>query len=582
MQGMNNRNKTVKLPIGIENFYEIRTEDFYYVDKTDMIRELLDNRGKVTLFTRPRRFGKSLNMNMLQYFFEYGCDKELFRGLNISREEKYCKKYMGKFPVISVTLKDTGALDYETAKNMIRSVIGNEAMRFRFLLDSEKLAEEEKEQYRMMIKSGAANNQKFAMPDDVLADSLRTLSEFLHKHYGQKPILFIDEYDVPLANAQQYGYYEEMAALIRNLFGPALKGNNSLYFAILTGCLQVAKESIFTGLNNLQVMSITNVRFDKYFGFTDREVRELLEYYGFQERYETAKTWYDGYRFGNQEVYCPWDVINYCALLREDPEARPQAFWINTSGNDIIRSFLEKATPAARRETEALIAGESITKKIKQELTYRDLYGSMDNLWSVMFTTGYLTSREKPEGKICRLTIPNLEIREIFIEQIQEWFQEDIRRDTPRLDAFCDAFRQGDAAKVEELLGAYLAKTISIRDTGAGKSKKENFYHGILLGLLSHREDWDIDSNAESGDGYSDILVEIWEQEKSVGIVIEVKYVQEGDLDAGCEKALAQIEKMGYETRLRQDGMKNILKYGIACYKKRCRVKAVRHDSLLF
>lgn len=567
-----NMNNTLKLPIGIENYEKLQREGFYYIDKTGLIKELLDNWGKVTLFTRPRRFGKSLNMNMLQYFFEYGCDSRLFEGLDISKEKLYWNEYMGNFPVISVSLKDTEALDFGSAQNMLRSIIGSEALRFQFLSDSGKLSDAEKEQYRQLIRIDPQGRQMFYMSDDALAVSLRVLCSLLHKHYGQKVILLVDEYDVPLAKAQQYGYYEEMVAFIRSLFGAVLKSNNSLYFAILTGCLRVGRESIFTGLNNLQVMSITNVRFSEYFGFTDGEVRTLLDYYGFAEKYELVRTWYDGYRFGNRDIYCPWDVLNYCALLREDPEARPQAFWVNTSGNDIIRNFLEKAAPAARRELERLIQGETITKKINAELTYRDLYRSMDHLWSVLFTTGYLTQREKPEGKFYRLAIPNLEIREIYTEQIQEWFREDVRRDTPRLDAFCHAFEAGDAAKAEELFKAYLAKTISIRDTGIQKAKKENFYHSILLGLLSHREDWDIDSNAESGEGYSDILVKIWE--KSIGIVIEVKYPDDGNLEAGCREALRQIQQRQYETRLKQDGMETILRYGIACYKKRCKVAA--------
>ena len=563
--------KMVRLPIGIEEFQKLRSEGFYYVDKTGLIKDLLDNWSEVTLFTRPRRFGKSLNMNMLQYFFEYGCDRKLFEGLEIAQERGYCENYMGNYPVISITLKDTGALAFETAKDMLRSILGNEAMRFQFLLKSERLTEEEKEQYHQLIRIDPTCRQMFAMSDNILTGSLRTLSILLEKHYGQKVILLIDEYDVPLAKAQQYGYYDEMVTLIRNLLGPALKSNSSLFFAVLTGCLRIVKESIFTGLNNLQVMTISNIRFSEYFGFTDEEVKALLEFYGFGEKYDAARMWYDGYRFGNKDVYCPWDVINYCSLLREDPEAAPQAFWINTSGNDIIRSFLQKATPATRREIEKLIAGESIAKKVHQELTYRDLYSSIDNLWSVMFTTGYLTQREKPEGNIYNLTIPNLEIREIFVEQIQEWFQEDARKDTSRLDAFCDAFKNGDFGAAEELFNAYLARTISIRDTGVRKSQKENFYHGILLGLLSHRKEWDIDSNAESGDGYSDILIEILEER--IGIVIEIKYAEEGKLEQGCAEAMEQIEVKNYDARLREDGMEAILRFGIACYRKRCKVE---------
>ena len=561
--------KNVKLSIGIENFEKLRTEGFYYVDKTGLIKELLNNWGEVNLFTRPRRFGKSLNMSMFKYFFEYGCDSRLFEGLDILKESKLCEEYMGKYPVISISLKDVGARTYESACSLLRSIVGNEAMRFLFLKESSRLSDEEKRQYERLITIGTNEQPQFLMSDDVLTDSLLTLCKFLHRHYGQKVILLIDEYDVPLDKAQQFGYYEEMVSLIRNLFSRALKSNDSLHFAVLTGCLRIARESIFTGLNNLHVLSITDVEYDEYFGFSDSEVRAMLHYYALDDKYELVKTWYDGYRFGNAEVYCPWDVINYCAKLRTDPDAAPRAFWANTSGNDIIRTFLHKAGPATRRELEQLINGESISKKIHQELTYRDIYKDIDNLWSVLFTTGYLTQRGNPDGKTLQLAIPNLEIKEIFTEQILEWFQEEVRKDTPKLDAFCGAFPLADAETVETLFSAYLRKTISIRDTGAHKNKKENFYHGILLGLLSHREDWIIDSNAESGDGFSDILVEI--EESDTGIVIEIKYSDDGDLENGCKKALAQIEEKGYAARLLQDGMKNIVKYGIACYKKTCK-----------
>ena len=568
--------KTVKLPVGIENFEEIRTEGFYYVDKTGLIKELLDNWGKVNLFTRPRRFGKSLNMNMLRYFFEYGCDSELFDGLEISAETSYCERYMGKFPVISVTLKGVSAMDFDGAKAMLRTVIGNEAMRFRFLMESSVLAEEEKENYKQLITADPDGCQKFSMPDDILVDSLRTLS--CQKHYSRKVILLIDEYDVPLDKARQYGYYDEIVTLIRNLFGQALKTNDSLYFAVLTGCLRIAKESIFTGLNNMNVFSVTDTMFAPYFGFTADEVRQLLEYYHLEEKFGLIREWYDGYRFGNTEVYCPWDVINYVKLLRAEPDAFPRAYWINTSGNDIIRQFIRMATPGIRREIEVLMAGETVTRRIRQELTYRELYDNIDNLWSVLFTTGYLTWRGTEGAGIYRLAIPNQEIRQIFVEQIQEWFQEEARKDTPRLDAFCAAFPQGDAETVEKQLNAYLRKTISIRDTAVQTAKKENFYHGILLGLLSHREDWIVVSNVESGDGYSDILVEL--EEEGIGIVVEVKYAPDGDLEQGCREAMEQIERMGYGDSLLEDGMERVLRYGIACYKKKCKVQLTCFPSM--
>lgn len=583
--------QTIKLPVGIDDFEKLRTEDFYYVDKTGLIKELLQNWSEVNLFTRPRRFGKSLNMSMLKYFFGYGCDSSLFEGLEIAKETELCEKYMGKFPVVSISLKDASGGDYSTARQMLCAIIGNEAMRFHFLSESEKLTKEEKDRYRQLIAVGGIGEPAYIIADDVLTESLWILCQSLYKHYGQKVVLLIDEYDVPLDKAQHFGYYDEMVKLIRNLYSRALKSNDCLQFAVMTGCLKIAKESIFTGLNNLRVFSVMNLQFDEHFGFSDREVKEMLSYYGYEDRFDLAKEWYDGYRFGNADVYCPWDVINYCADLRANPKASPRAFWINTSGNDIIRSFIQTAKPGTRRELELLVNGESVVKQINQELTYRDLYSNRDNLWSVLFMTGYLTLRGEPDGDTCQLAIPNREIRKIFIDQVLEWFQEEARRDTPRLDAFCAGFPKGDAETIETLLNAYLAKTISIRDTSVRKRKKENFYHGILLGLLAYREDWYICSNAESGDGFSDILIEI--EEDGVGIVIEVKYpdspgndrksakvgenagersARDQALEKGCLEALAQIEDLGYDTQLKLDGMDTVIKYGIAFDRKRCKV----------
>ena len=561
---------TKKLPVGVEDFKEIRTGDYYYVDKTGLVAELIERRGKVNLFTRPRRFGKSLNISMLQYFFEYGCDPMLFNGLQIMQDKEICKKYMGKFPVVSVSLKDVDANCYKTARGLLCVIIGREATKFQFLMESDKLTSQEKARYQKLINAGKLDEPDFPMPDEVLISSLRTLTELLYKHYGEQAILLIDEYDVPLDKAQQSGYYDDMVTLIRTLFGQALKTNPNLYFAVLTGCLRIAKESIFTGLNSLKVFSVTNVQYGEQFGFSDREVREMLEYYGFEEKYELIKAWYDGYHFGDMDVYCPWDVINYIDLMRVEPDASPYAFWVNTSGNEIIKKFLQKASAGTKRELEQLIAGKSVYKKINQELTYWDLYKNIDNLWSVLFTTGYLTQCKRIDGDIFELIIPNLEIRQIFIDQIMEWFQEEMGKDTPLIDAFCDAFIRGDAEAVEEQFNAYLLKTISIRDTNVRKGKKENFYHGILLGLLSHREDWWVRSNVESGDGFSDILVEC--EEKGIGIVIEVKYPDGRNLEEECKIALKQIERMGYETKLKQDGMERILRYGIACNRKKCKV----------
>ena len=562
-----------KLPIGVEFFESIRREDFYYVDKTGLIKELLENRAMANLFTRPRRFGKSLNMSMLKYFFEYGCDYQLFEGLAIAKEEKLCEEYMGKFPVISISLKDAEFMNYEGAREMLCAIIGNEALRFSFLQESERLSDGEKEQYRQLVKVDSTGQQCFIMSDGVLGSSLFTLTQLLRKHYDQKVILLIDEYDVPLNKAEHCGYYDEMVSMIRRIFGRALKSNENLQFAVLTGCLRVAKESIFTGLNNLRVMTITDAQFSERFGFLDKEVMELLEFYGLEDKYERIKEWYDGYRFGNEDVYCPWDVINYVSLLRSEPDAKPRAFWINTSGNDIIRTFLQMAKGSVRREIEELVNGGIVMKRINQELTYRDLYSSIDNLWSVLFTTGYLTKRGETEDEAYYLAIPNLEIRKIFIEQVMEWIQEESRKDAPRLEAFCDAFSKGDVKAVEDGFNDYLWKTISIRDTGARKGRKESFYHGVLLGLLGYREEWDVRSNVETGEGYSDILIEITEER--IGIVIEMKYAEENDLETGCLEALKQIEERNYESRLRQDGMKTIYKYGIACWKKSCMVRGL-------
>lgn len=460
---------------------------------------------------------------------------------------------------------------------MLASIVGKEALRHSFLMESDKLTDKEKELFSRLITVGKGDEPGFVMSEDVIKDSFLTLTQLLRKHYGQKAILLIDEYDVPLDKAQQFGYYEEMVSLVRNMLGQALKSNDSLQFAVLTGCLRIAKESIFTGLNNFNVLSITNVRFEEHFGFSDQEVRDMLDYYGLAGKYGQIKEWYDGYRFGKIDVYCPWDVINYLNLLRSEPEAFPRAFWINTSGNYIIRQFLRMATPRTKREIERLLAGESVKKKVNQELTYRELYQSIDNLWSVLFTTGYLTCKEAGEEDVFSLVIPNLEIRKIFEEQVMEWFQEEARKDAPMLDEFCQAFARGDGETVERLFTAYLKKTISIRDTSVRKAKKENFYHGILLGLLSHRGDWDVDSNIESGDGYSDIQVEI--EEESIGLVIEVKYADNGDLEAGCKEAFKQIEETGYEERLKEDGMTRIIRYGIACWKKSCMVRVEKGDA---
>ena len=552
-----------KLPIGIEDFEKMYYDDFYYIDKTGLIKELMENWAEVNLFTRPRRFGKSLNMSMLKKFFEMGTDKSIFEGLEITKEKQLCEEYMAQFPVISVSMKEMNAGSYEMACKMAVQVIGGEARRFQYLLESEKLTDYDKDAYRNLLKTD--------MDESILCSSLKLLSELLCKHHEKKVILLIDEYDVPLAKAFHQGYYEQMVLFVRNMFGQALKTNENLQMAVLTGCMRISKESIFTGLNNLKVLSIADVRFDEYFGFTDQEVRDLLSYYGLSHKYQEVKNWYDGYQFGNMEVYCPWDVLNYCDLLRADPEAQPQNYWSNTSSNEVVKRFIEQSDNGRTRlEIERLVAGEGIHKTIHQELTYQDMYQSIENLWSVLFTTGYLTQRGRVNGDEFQLAIPNMEIRKIFTTQIMEYFKEGVRKNGKLLQEFTKALQHGNAEEVEKQFGAYLKKTISIRDTFVKRQLKENFYHGILLGILGFQDQWAVFSNRESGDGYSDILVEIEDEE--LGIIIEVKYAQNGDLEAGCADALAQIEQKSYEEVLYQDGMEKILKYGIACYKKRCKV----------
>ncbi len=557
-----------KLPMGIENFREIRRQKFYYVDKTALIRELLENWGKVNLFTRPRRFGKTLNMSMLKCFFEIGSDSALFDGLEISKETQLCEEYLGKFPVISITLKGATGRTFDEAKSMLRRLIGKEAQRFQVLMQSDKLTELEHQQYKTLIHM----NDKgiFTMEDEVLKDSLFTLTQLLKKHYGQDVIMLIDEYDVPLDKAYQSGYYDDMVELIRSLFGNAFKTNDSLYFAVLTGCLRISKESIFTGLNNFKVYTVKDVRYKEYFGFTDAEVRQMLEYYGFTEHYDATKEWYNGYLFGNTGIYCPWDVINYCGDLRDASVTEPQNYWINTSSNDIVRRFVSKANTTTRDEIEVLIDGGSVKKRIRQELTYRDLDSNIDNLWSILFTTGYLTQRGFDSNDLTELVIPNKEIRWIFVQQIREWFQEESVKDRKKLESFCRAFQENDTKAIEKGFNEYLWNTISIRDTSVRKEMKENFYHGILLGLLAYMDGWLVKSNAESGEGYSDISIEI--RQREIGIVIELKYAENGTFDVSCQEALRQIHERKYETALIENGLHTIYRYGIACYKKRCKV----------
>ena len=552
-----------KLPIGIENFEQIIKDDFYYVDKTGLISELLRNWGMVNLFTRPRRFGKSLNMSMLEHFFSVEGDKSIFDGLKISKDKKLCEEYMGKHPVISISLKGINAASYEAAFELTVKTIKGAVQKAGFLKMSDKLGEDEKKEYRAILDEN--------MSEATLFWSLKNLSELLEKHYETKVILLIDEYDVPLAKAFENGYYDKMVFLIRNLLEQTLKTNNSLKFAVMTGCMRISKESIFTGLNNLKVLSITDERFDEYFGFTDEDVKEMLRYYDREDHYEEMRNWYDGYRFGSTDVYCPWDVLNHCDKIKENAAAFPENYWVHTSSNEAVKKIIQMSgNITTKREIERLLAGEEIVKEIRQELTYQEMYQSVENIWSLLFMTGYLTQRQRLDASHYKLAIPNLEVRDIFKTQIMEYFKEGVAKDGDTLKQLCDALKGGDAEKVERLFEGYLKKTISIRDTFVEKSLKENFYHGILLGILGVNEDWGVFSNRETGDGYSDIMIET--EDSEMGIIIEIKYAGDGNLLNACEKALKQVEETKYEETLLENGVEKILKYGIACYMKHCKV----------
>ena len=554
-----------KLPIGIENFEEMRRESFYYVDKTRLIEQLLAQWAKVNLFTRPRRFGKSLNMSMFQCFFEVGKDQTLFDDLYISGNHALCEAYQGKFPVVSLSLKGINGTTYEEARRFLVKTINEEARRLSLLSSSENLDEADLELFDHLRRKDMTN--------DSLVYSIRELTELLEKHYGEKVIVLIDEYDVPLAKANENGYYDEMVLLLRNLFENGLKTNNSLKFAILTGCLRVAKESIFTGLNNFKIDSITDKSFDETFGFTDTEVKALLHYYGQDVHYETVKEWYDGYRFGSADVYCPWDVINYCSDHRADDNLVPKNYWANTSGNNVISHFIDSINEPQKLtkiELERLVNGGMVQKEINEELTYKELYSSIDNLWSTLFMTGYLTQRGEPDGNRYHLVIPNMEIRNIITTHILKMFKESIKNDGESVNTFCCALLNQKPEIVERCFTEYMKKTISIRDTFVQKPTKENFYHGLLLGILGYKENWSVSSNRESGDGFADILIQI--EDEDVGIVIEVKYAEDGNMEKACNSALQQIVDKNYINALRQEDVHTILKYGIACYKKKCKV----------
>lgn len=549
-----------KLPVGLENFQEIEKSGFYYVDKTKLIEQLFENWSKVNLFTRPRRFGKTLNMSMLKSFFEIGADRTLFDGLYISRNQKLCEEYMGKYPVIFLSLKGIDGLSFEAAKYRLTELIGVEAERFAFLADSEKLTENERSKYRAIIH---LVNGKYSMDEDMLVSSLQTLSQLLCRHYGQKAIILIDEYDVPLDKAFQHGYYKEMVSLIRGLFGQALKTNDDLQFAVLTGCLRVSKESIFTGLNNFKVYAADDVRYDEEFGFTNEEVKKLLANYNLQEHFEKVKEWYDGYHFGDADIYCPWDVINYVDDLLSDPNVQPKSYWINSSGNDLVKRFIEQADITTKDEIEQLIAGNAVEKRIRSDLTYDEIDNSIDNIWSVLFTTGYLTRLGKADNGVYKLIIPNQEIR--------EWFNQIVANNRASIDKINQGFLEGKAETIQRELTMFLGETIRVFDTKARNEEKEIFYHDILLGILKNYPGWVVKSNRESGDGFADILLK--PKNPDAGIIVELKDVRSlHDLDQACERALEQIKDRRYDTELCEDGRNDILAYGIAFCRKRCKV----------
>lgn len=562
--------ENIKLPVGIENFEEIRKSGYYYVDKTSLIEQLLTNGGMVSLFTRPRRFGKTLNMSMLRYFFEVGTDPSLFDGLQISANKQLCSEYMGQYPVIFISLKTVDGLSFENAYAMLRILLRTEMFRLSFLKDSPNIPEHEKLAFRRFLDEKDT-------PDDV-QNSLRMLSSMLYRHFGKRAIILIDEYDVPLDKAFQNGYYNEMVSLIRSLMNSALKTNDALQFAVLTGCLRISKESIFTGLNNFKVLSIADSRFDEQFGFTEDEVKELLSFYHLESHMEEMKLWYDGYRFGNADIYCPWDVINHVDLLKADPHAVPQSYWINSSGNGLVKRFIDKADKTTQREIERLIAGESIDKAVCLELTYDELDNSIDNLWSVLFTTGYLTQDGRAQDGIYKLKIPNEEVRDIFKQQIREWFKHIVSQDTDRLRGLWRAFAAGDVQTVEDSLNILLGKTISILDPKGDDYDKEKFYHAFLAGLLVGNEEWAVLSNRETGYGFADLMVET--DNLNAGLVIELKITRSlSDLDQACKQAMLQIKTRQYDMYLRDEGRDDITAYGIAFYKKRCKVLSEKLDA---
>ena len=561
-----------RLPVGMDDFKEIRKSEFYYIDKTKLIEQVLENWSKVNLFTRPRRFGKTLNMSMLKWFFEIGTDTTFFDGLYISKNQALCEEYMGKYPVVLLSLKSVEGLTFEEARASLCELIAGEVRRFKFLEKSDRLDDDEKNAYHDLI---FIQNLKETILGTKLKFSLKKISELLYKHYGQKAIILIDEYDVPLDKAFQHGYYREMVTLIRGLFGEAFKTNDFLQFAVLTGCLRISKESIFTGLNNFRVYAANDLRYDEAFGFTNEEVKRLLADYHLEEHFAEVKEWYDGYHFGNADIYCPWDVINYVDDLVFDPQARPKSYWINSSGNELVKRFIDKADTTTRDEIEELIAGYAVEKRIRMDLTYDEIDNTIDNVWSVLFTTGYLTQEGREMDGIYRLIIPNKEVREVFVLQISEWFNRVVANDRASTEKINRGFLEGKTEDIQQELTHFLGESISVLDTKARNEEKEIFYHGILIGILKNNANWAVRSNRESGDGYADILIK--PKNPDTGIVIELKYARSfKELDQACERALEQIKDRRYDEALREDGRNEVLAYGIAFWKKRCKVVVER------
>lgn len=560
------------LPIGIEQFADLRRNGYYYVDKTGMIGELFRSLGYANLFVRPRRFGKTLNMSTLKCFLSIGTDPALFEGLKIAEDQELCDRHMGQYPVLSLSLKDVNGDEYETARSQLSAVIARLAHTLEFLGTSDGLGQIDRERYMKLVSLD--DNGDWFMSDVTLKNSLLTLSELLYKHYGKKVVLLIDEYDVPLDKAwnARHRYYDEMVSLIRDLFSASLKGNEYLAFSVLTGCLSISKESIFTGLNNLKVRSITEVRFDEYFGFTKDEVKELLGYYGLAGHYQTVEQWYDGYLFGNEHIFCPWDVINYVDDLLADPASLPRDFWATTSGNALLRGFIRRYGMARPEELEDLIAGGTVEKDIYEELTYRDLGEHPEYIWSILYMTGYLTLAERPaQGRKYTLRIPNAEIRDLFVGPVWDMFHSEVKADNTTREKLCAAFFDGEPEIVEQIFGDYLWRHMSIRSTFIRTSLAENYYHGYLDGLLEDLDGVRKESEKESGTGYADIILR--RNSDRIGVVIELKYAQSANLDVECDDALAQIENHHYEAALLDEGATFVRKYGIACWKKSCRVK---------